>query len=86
MFDMRGDNGRIQGVALVAVPGRHAGLALVLFRRPVAGDLHSLGNDLQAYPRGVLIVRLSLGFVVFALVFYMIGAKFPILAQKVGLA
>lgn len=30
-------------------------------------------------------MRLSLGFFIFALVFYMIGAKWPILAQKVGL-
>ena len=30
-------------------------------------------------------MRLSLGFVIFALIFYMVGAKWPILAQKVGL-
>lgn len=30
-------------------------------------------------------MRLSIGFIVFALIFYFIGAKFPILAQKVGL-
>jgi hypothetical protein len=31
-------------------------------------------------------MRLSLGFIIFALVFYFVGAKFPMLAQKVGLA
>jgi hypothetical protein len=31
-------------------------------------------------------MRLSFGFVLFALAFYAIGAKWPILAQKVGIA
>lgn len=29
--------------------------------------------------------RIGFGIIVFALVFYMVGAKWPILAQKVGL-
>ena len=31
-------------------------------------------------------MRLSLGFIIFALIFYMVGARYPILAQKVGFA
>jgi len=30
-------------------------------------------------------MRLSVGFIIFALVFYFVGAKFPQLAQKTGL-
>jgi hypothetical protein len=30
--------------------------------------------------------RIGLGLIIFALVFYFIGAKWPMLAQKVGLA
>ncbi len=29
--------------------------------------------------------RITIGFIILALVFYMIGAKWPMLAQKVGL-
>jgi len=31
-------------------------------------------------------MRISLGFIIFALIFYFVGARFPMLAQKVGIA
>jgi hypothetical protein len=31
-------------------------------------------------------MRISFGFIIFALVFYFVGARFPMLAQKVGIA
>lgn len=30
--------------------------------------------------------RITLGFIIMALIFYFVGAKWPMLAQKVGLA
>lgn len=31
-------------------------------------------------------MRISVGFIIFAIIFYVIGAKFPMLAQRVGIA
>lgn len=76
-------------MACGAYASRYEPATYILFSRSICGvrgDLDYFAQSPNCGIEGEIVMRMSFGFIFVILVAYVVGAKWPMLAQKVGIA